>query len=52
GLGYGGPWPPLNAPELVGAPYEALRAPPGALPAASPGALPGATASTGEGGAP
>ncbi len=31
-LGYGGPWPPLNAPELVGAPYESLRAAKGALP--------------------
>lgn len=33
-LGYTGPWPPVNAPELVGAPYESLRAQQGALPKA------------------
>lgn len=32
GLGYAGPWPDVNAPELVGAPYQALRASAGALP--------------------
>lgn len=31
-LDYPGPWPPVNAPELVGAPYESFRAAPGALP--------------------
>ncbi|MCC7073929.1 MAG: pyridoxal-phosphate dependent enzyme [Deltaproteobacteria bacterium] len=33
-LGYAGPWPPVMAPELVGAPYESLRANKGALPRA------------------
>lgn len=32
GLGYTGPWPELNAPELVNAPYSALRAAQGLLP--------------------
>ncbi|OGQ19813.1 MAG: hypothetical protein A2138_07390 [Deltaproteobacteria bacterium RBG_16_71_12] len=34
GLGYGGPWPPVNAPELAGAPFDGLRAAPGAVPRA------------------
>ena len=31
-LGYAGPWPPMNAPELVGAPYASFRAASGARP--------------------
>lgn len=52
GLGYSGPWPPLLAPELVGAPYGSLRAPPGALPGTAPGASSGGGAQQSPGGAP